>query len=180
MPEMRRDAARNRERIVDAARDLHAGGGVLALNAVARAADVGVGTVYRHFATIEELEETLVWDRFDALEAILEETAPGQLERALRAHVALLVEDVLFEKVTLRSEVVLPQTATARDRLISRLADLMGRARADGLLRADVDAAAVLHLTCGLAHGIRASGVGIDSDLARTLFRVAFDGLRAA
>ncbi|RUR01811.1 TetR/AcrR family transcriptional regulator [Labedella endophytica] len=180
MTEMRKDAARNRERIVDAARDLQSRGEVLALNAVARAADVGVGTVYRHFATVEELEETLVWDRFDALDAILQETAPGQLERALEAHIALLVEDALFEKVTLRSEVVLPQTATARDALIAQLAELMSRAREDGLLRADVDAPTVLHLTCGLAHSIRASGAGIDSALARSLLRVAFDGLRAA
>lgn len=54
----------------------------------------------------------------------------------------------------------------------------MRRARDEGVLRPDVDAAAVLHLTCGLAHSIRQAGAGMDSVLARTLLRVAFDGLR--
>ncbi|NJA60407.1 TetR/AcrR family transcriptional regulator [Streptomyces sp. NEAU-H3] len=54
----RADAVRNRARIVAAARDALAGaapGEELRLNAVAKAAGVGQGTLYRHFATREEL-----------------------------------------------------------------------------------------------------------------------------
>lgn len=52
----RSDATRNRERLIEAAKTVLAGGGPNAsLEAVARAADVGVGTLYRHFPTREAL-----------------------------------------------------------------------------------------------------------------------------
>jgi AcrR family transcriptional regulator len=56
----RRDAERNRGLVLAAARDLHAQHGEgLGMQDVARRAGVGVGTVYRHFATREELLEAL-------------------------------------------------------------------------------------------------------------------------
>src|ERR1700755_1345585 len=66
-PALRKDAARNRCRIMDAARAWATDRKPLQLNAVAQAADVGVGTVYRHFPTPEALTEALAADRFAAL-----------------------------------------------------------------------------------------------------------------
>lgn len=175
---LRSDAARNRTRILDAAHGLAARGEPLALNAVARTADVGVGTVYRHFATVEELEETLVWERFDDLAEILDGTGPAQLERILEAIFTLLAEDALFEKVTARAEPVLEQTATVRNSLTDRLADVLDRTRAETALRDGIDAAGVLLLVCGLAHSVRNAGLAADSPQARLLLRVVFDGMR--
>jgi AcrR family transcriptional regulator len=177
---LRRDAARNRARIVEAARDLVADGEPLALNAVARTAGVGVGTVYRHFTAVAELEETLVWERFDDLEEILRGAEPGQLERVLTAHFALLTEDVLFERVTARREPALEQTAEKRNALLGRLSALMERAQLQGQLRADLDAAGVLLLLCGLAQAARSAEVAADSPQARVMLRVVFDGMRAS
>jgi len=177
---LRSDAARNRGRILDAARDLAARGESLALNAVARAADVGVGTVYRHFATVEELEETLVWERFDDLAEILDGAGPTQLERVLAAIFTLLAEDALFEKVTGRPEPVLEQTATVRNSLTDQLADVLSQTRAEGTLRDEIDAAGVLLLMCGLAHAVRTAGLGAASPQAQLLLRVVFDGMRPA
>ena len=179
MDGLRKDAARNRTRIIEAARDLAAQGEPLALNAVARAADVGVGTVYRHFTTVEELEETLVWERFDDLAEILESADPAQLERVLGAIFTLLAEDALFEKVTSRTEPALEQTAALLTALIDRLATLLNRTRADGALRDEIDATGVLLLVCGLAHAVRNAGLTADSPQAQLLFRVVLDGLRA-
>lgn len=64
---LRKDAARNRCRIMDAARALASSRKPLQLNAVAQAADVGVGTVYRDFPTPEALIEALAEDRFTVL-----------------------------------------------------------------------------------------------------------------
>src|SRR4051794_5271036 len=64
MPGLRRDAHRNRERILDAARELRSNGDSLQLNAVAHRASVGVGTVYRHFPSTDALKEALVEHRF--------------------------------------------------------------------------------------------------------------------
>lgn len=166
-------------RIVEAARDLAAQGQPLALNAVARTAGVGVGTVYRHFAAVEELEETLVWERFDDLDEILRDAGQAQLERVLTAHFTLLTEDPLFEKVTARPEPALEQTAEKRNALIGRLSGLMDRARMQGHLRTEVDAAGVLLLMCGLAHAARSAEVTADSPQAQVLLRVMFDWMRA-
>ncbi|HEU5026179.1 MAG TPA: TetR/AcrR family transcriptional regulator [Spirillospora sp.] len=51
----RADAQRNRERILQAARDLVHEPGELKLNAVAKACGIGQGTLYRHFPTREDL-----------------------------------------------------------------------------------------------------------------------------
>lgn len=64
----RADARRNRERLLAAARHLLAEQGMAAsLEAVARQAGVGIGTLYRHFPTREALVEALYRDELDAL-----------------------------------------------------------------------------------------------------------------
>jgi AcrR family transcriptional regulator len=54
-PSLRADAADNRARIIQAAREAIASGGEVKLNAIARQAGVGQGTLYRHFPTREDL-----------------------------------------------------------------------------------------------------------------------------
>ncbi|CAN5196172.1 TetR/AcrR family transcriptional regulator [soil metagenome] len=54
-PKRRADAEVNRDRILEAARAVIVGAGELRLNAVAKAAGVGQGTLYRHFPTREHL-----------------------------------------------------------------------------------------------------------------------------
>lgn len=177
MPVLRSDAARNRERILDAARGHAERGEPLALNAVARDAGVGVATVYRHFATVEELEEALVWDRFDDLAHVLDEAEGGRLDTALTRHFELLVDDALFERVTARAVPSLPETATRRDALVSRLDSLMGSAT--GRLRPGIGAEDVLLLLCGLAHSVRGAGLPADAPRARRLLGVTLAGMRA-
>ena len=64
----RADARRNRERVLAAARAQFAANGLEAqIDDIARAADVGVGTVYRHFPTKEALLQALAADRFTRL-----------------------------------------------------------------------------------------------------------------
>jgi AcrR family transcriptional regulator len=178
MESLRRDAARSRERIVDAARTLTMGGETLALNAVARAADVGVGTVYRHFATIAELEEALVWQQFEALAEILHFAEPDELERVFSDYLMLLMQDPLFERVTARATPALPQTSLLRDSLITSLGELMTRAMASGHLRPDVSASDVVLLLCGIAHSARAAQAAPQSPQSRLLLQVLLDGLR--
>src|SRR3954467_11819009 len=65
---LRADAARNRARLIAAARELFAERGLnVTMDEIARHAGVGVGTAYRRFASREELIEALFDDRFEQI-----------------------------------------------------------------------------------------------------------------
>ncbi len=65
---LRRDAERNRQRILDAARELFAEHGLgVTLNDIAHHAGVGVGTVYRRFPDKAQLIEELFEQRLEDL-----------------------------------------------------------------------------------------------------------------
>src|SRR5512142_1154780 len=71
---LRRDAERNRQRILEAATQVFNERGLdVSLDEIARHAGVGVGTVYRRFRTKEELIEALFLDRLDSVAAIADE-----------------------------------------------------------------------------------------------------------
>jgi AcrR family transcriptional regulator len=70
---LRRDAALNRQRILQAASEVFTERGLeVSLDEVARRAGVGVGTVYRRFRTKEDLVEALFVDRIDEVAALAE------------------------------------------------------------------------------------------------------------
>ena len=71
---LRRDAERNRQRILAAAAEVFTERGLDAtLDEVARAANVGVGTVYRRFPDKETLVAELFQDRIDGMVAVAEQ-----------------------------------------------------------------------------------------------------------
>src|SRR6266853_5571907 len=89
----RADAVRNRERLLAAAKAVFSAGGPDAsLEAVARRANVGIGTLYRHFPTREALYEAVyrheVEQRVELARHLGAETAPVEaLRRWLQAGV---------------------------------------------------------------------------------------------
>ena len=71
---LRTDARRNRERILAAARDAFAAAGRdVQMPDIARAAGVGVGTLYRHFPAKEDLVLALVRDKVQATIDVMRE-----------------------------------------------------------------------------------------------------------
>jgi AcrR family transcriptional regulator len=73
---LRRDAERNRQRILKAAAEVFAERGLeVSLDEVARHAGVGVGTVYRRFPTKDDLIEALFMDRIDEVATLAEQAA---------------------------------------------------------------------------------------------------------
>src|SRR6476646_5532245 len=82
----RADAVRNRERVLEAAKAVFsAGGSDASLDAVARRAGVGIGTLYRHFPTREALFEAVyrreVEHLADLAEQLKAEVAPAEALR---------------------------------------------------------------------------------------------------
>ena len=90
----RSDAERNKERVLEAASQLFAVRGVDAtLNDVARAAGLGVGTVYRKFADKEAVLDALVDEKIDALVEIAQvATAVSDTGEAFRGFLLALME----------------------------------------------------------------------------------------
>lgn len=155
---MRRDAARNRERILEAARSVRDAGEALQLNAVARRAEVGVGTVYRHFPTPEALAEGLVEHRFVRLAALAaaaaEDPQPlAALRRFLDEALTDYAEDPLFAAATTAPDPARAETARLRAELLDAFGVLVRRAAAD--LRPGLDATDLMVLLCGLAYSVR-------------------------
>jgi AcrR family transcriptional regulator len=180
-PVLRKDAARNRRCIVDAARALARKGKPIQLNAVARAADVGVGTVYRHFPSPEALVEAVAMDQFTSLLRQAEEAAEspdaGQALRVfLKAAVAAYLQDDTFAAAVIDPDPATPDIQDLRDRLQDGLRGLLARAAADGGLRPDLTAADVMALLCGIGFAVRHSPGRADPGLADRYLGTLLDG----
>jgi AcrR family transcriptional regulator len=152
----RADARRNRERVLAAARTCMARDGLDAgMDQVARAAGVGVGTVYRHFPTKDDLVEALAGARFERLaelarEALADPEPWGAFERFIRAAAKIQSEDrALSEVLVSRPETMAP--AAERVDMLGLTGQLMRRAQEAGELRADADPTDVPMLMCALA-----------------------------
>lgn len=161
MAELRRDAARNRSRVLDAARALQDAGEPLQFNSIARAAEVGVGTVYRNFATVAELDEALVLPRFAEMEALAAAAAASgaarRVETFLEGALATLVTDHRFAAVATQPVLLGAEASEARARLVRVIGELLDGAREAGDFRTEVSSPDLLVLLCGLAYAVRRS-----------------------
>lgn len=185
---LRKDAARNWDRIVAVARELVDQGTPLQLNDVARRTGLGVGTVYRHFATPEALLETVATPRLEALTAhgrrALADTDAGRaLEDFLARTVEAQVTDAALAPVAAASVDALPRTTELKESLWATGTALLDRARAAGAVRPDLAAADLVPLMCGLAYAVdvHAGSAPADRiDTARRYLAALLGGLRAA
>ncbi|MGE0218058.1 TetR/AcrR family transcriptional regulator [Mycolicibacterium sp.] len=142
---LRRDAERNRQRVLAAARELFAVKGMEAtLNDVARHANVGVGTVYRRFATKEELVEALFEDGIDQIAEIAEcalqhENSWQGLVWFVEQLCELTATDRGLREIAYSKAYGGYRVQCARTRITPPIAKLVQRARDDGYLRADIE-----------------------------------------
>ncbi|MFD8088163.1 TetR/AcrR family transcriptional regulator [Kitasatospora sp. NPDC059722] len=162
-PLLRKDAARNWEQIVAVARGLVDRGEPLHLNDIARRAGLGVGTVYRHFATPEALLETVAAPCLEGLVAHGEQAlaaadtdadAWSALEGFLYRTVEAQVTDASLTPVTAAATDALPRTTELKAALFAAGTALLHRAHEAGVVRRDVTAADLVPLMCGVAHAV--------------------------
>jgi AcrR family transcriptional regulator len=140
---LRRDAERNRDRIVEAARAAFASDGLdVSVEEIARRAGVGMGTLYRRFPTKGDLIDAILEDAFSeicqAADAALE-LEDGWvgfttfLERVFELHVRNRgLKDVIASGQHDRRRL-----DAARARMRPRIAALIARAQEQGTLRLD-------------------------------------------
>lgn len=180
---LRKDAERNRQRILAAARELFAAKGLEpSLNDVAHHAGVGVGTVYRRFATKAELLEAIFEDGIHQL-ANLAESALRQPDpwKGFAWYVEQMCEitatdrglrEIAFSKCYGGDRVT-----TAQERLVPVLERLVERARNDGRLRPELSDTDMPIF--GLLAGTVSEFAGhVDADLWRRYVAILLDGMR--
>jgi AcrR family transcriptional regulator len=158
----RKDVARNRSRILAAAREVMRPGRPLQLNAVAQAADVGVGTVYRHFPTPDALIEALAEDQFAALVELAHQQADAAepveaLRNFLRAGLTAYVSDAAFAAAAVDPEPATARLHELRGQLLAQTDALASRAIAVTGHDNGLQAADLMVLLCGIGYAVRNS-----------------------
>ena len=155
----RADAVRNRERVLEAAKAVFSAGGPDAsLEAVARRAGVGIGTLYRHFPTREALFEAVyrreVEQLGDLSEALKSEPDPvAALRRWLRSNVEFVAtKKGMSAALALAVNSSSDLTVYSFDRLTKAVGALLDRAVAAGVIRADVGPEDLLRALVGMCY----------------------------
>jgi AcrR family transcriptional regulator len=180
---LRADARRNREAVIAAAKRLFADEGLEAqMPDVARVAKVGVGTVYRHFPTKEDLIAVLVAQRFQRLaekarEGLEAEDAWQGICEFIRFSAQIQANDRgLCEVMGSRPDLM---EAAAREVGLPELCDrLVKRAQRSGGLRRDLTWEDIPMIACGLGR-ITQANVGPATGRWPRLVEIILDGLRA-
>lgn len=179
---LRADAERNRRRILDAAAGLFAERGLdVSMEEIASTAGVGVGTLYRRFPDRGALIDALFLEKIETLVGI--------------AQAGLAVEDpwegfAMFFRAACRNQAVDrglreamlsaggDRLATGRDRIRPVAQQLIGRAQAAGVLRADVSAFDIPMLHFSIGHAASTTRAAAP-DYYERLVAIALDGLRS-
>ena len=181
---LRRDAERNRRRILDAARALVAEVGLeVSHDDIARAAEVGVGTVYRRFPDKQALIDELFDERVDQIIALVDAArALDDPWQGLCAFVAgnleLQAGDQGLKELMLGSSRAGDLAQRAQRRIGPAVRELVTRAHASGQLRPDVGVED-LPLIQMMVGAVMEDARHIDPALWRRALALVLDGYRA-
>ncbi|MFI7452429.1 TetR/AcrR family transcriptional regulator [Nonomuraea sp. NPDC049714] len=176
---MRKDALQNRERLLQAARQLFADRGLdVPLEEVARTAGVSIGTLYNRFPTRDTLVEAVFADRV-ATVAELAEQALATAD-AWEGFVAFLTGVCELQAADLGyNDLAARTTAADGDRGHALMREILNRAQRSGDLRPDITLADMAFVIWAMAATIRATHKVAPGAWRRHL-ALTLDGLRTA
>ena len=181
---LRADARRNREKVLEAARSVFSAQGRDAqMDDVARAAGVGVGTVYRHFPTKEALIEALMVAAFEAIAEAAEDAL--EVEDPWEAFTSVLWRGAetmagdralseVFASIPGATEAVMPTV----EGLTDTMTKLIQRAQAAGVLREDLIVDDIPMVMCGIGSATKKEHRCPDA--WRRHLSIVLDGMRAS
>lgn len=182
---MRADAKRNHDRIISAAVAVFGERGMDAsLDEIAARAEVGAGTLYRHFPTREDLVDAVIKSWMEQIQELAEKAAVSELapRELLTDWFVTFVSRISRNKggptkfVTAMGNVDSPIFSKcevlrlANDRVLERL-------RGDGVLRSDVSSLEVCRLVGAVA--IAADQANLDAARTKSMLAIVVDGLLA-
>jgi AcrR family transcriptional regulator len=180
----RADGLRNRERLIDVAKLAFAEiGPNVSLEEIARRAEVGIGTLYRHFPTRDDIIAAVyrreVTQLADAATRLLETRPAGE---ALHEWLRLFVDYIATKKVIAPALASMTGGTSALyessiDLMKGAIADLVERAIAAGDIRPDVEPFDLVQALGSFAMGVSTSP-GWETRTLR-LIDILMDGLRS-
>ena len=167
---MRADARRHRQRILEAAIEVFAECGAEAqIDDVARRADLGVGTIYRHFPTKEALLTELVRQKFrlladNAREALQQDGEPfAVFAELLHRNAEVCARDAAMQHALSGiSDREMESVRPELEELYELTEELLARGRAAGTMRSDVRPPDIGMLMCGLSSTMNQWAPGFD------------------
>ena len=183
---LRADARRNRERVLEAARECFGRDGIEAqIDDVAACAGVGVGTVYRHFATKDALIDALAADYFageaELATAGLDVEDPWEgFSGFIRQGAELLAANRALAQISADRPEVMKDAAIVADTelgFFGTIETLIDRAKAAGVLRQDFQLEDIPAIMCSL--GALQISRGAYANWRRVL-EMVLDGCHAA
>jgi AcrR family transcriptional regulator len=179
---LRADAQRNRDRLLEAAVSAFSREGPdVTLDAIAKDAGVGIGTLYRHFPTREALVEAAYRNELarlcDAVADLLRTMPPDDATRAWMDRFVDYMTTKRGMADALRAVIASGGNpfAQSRDRLVGAITALLQAGTAAGTIRPDIEPADVLASLSGVS---LAAGEPAQRDQARRLLDLLMDGLR--
>jgi AcrR family transcriptional regulator len=179
---VRADARRNRDRLLDAAvRAFASDGADVTLEAIAKTAGVGIGTLYRHFPTRDALVEAAYRQELahlcDAVPGLLRSLPADEAARAWMDRFIDYMTTKRFMAGALQAVIASGGNpyAESRARLIAAITTLLAAAISAGTLRSDVEPNDVLLALSGVS---LAAGAPDQREQAGRLLDLLVDGLR--
>ncbi|MFL5998389.1 MAG: TetR/AcrR family transcriptional regulator [Streptomyces sp.] len=173
----RKDAARNYDALLAAAREAFAEHGAEAsLEDIARRAGVGIGTLYRNFPTRRHLFETVYADEVNTLVQVAQDVADQEPWQALTAWLDrfagyMVTKRAVREALNDESEIF----AACRDSMYAAGGPLFERAQEAGQARRDMDFVDLLRMVAGI------TATAFDDDVQRDrVLSIALDGVRVS
>ena len=180
----RADAQRNRERLIEVAQRAFTGGDAkVSLEAVAKEAGVGIGTLYRHFPTREALVEAVyLAERGRLCDAAAELLAEQPPEQALRTWMDRFADYIATKREMAEAlrALIADGTVTksqAREHLSAAVRTILDAGAAAGTLRGDVRAEDVVVALVGV---FSVCPLPEHREQAGRLLDLVMDGLRRA
>lgn len=179
---LRADARRNRERVLQAARQLFTNEGLgVSLDEIARHAGVGPGTVHRHFPTKEALFLAVATDQIQELVAEAKELSvsedPGSafstmLSRMITTGAGALKSALAGAEFDLRTAA----PVVAAD-LTRHVGVMLFRAQSVAAVRQDLTIEELMALVAGTLAAIRHANAETDRERTAHLAQIMLDGL---
>jgi AcrR family transcriptional regulator len=180
----RTDAVRNRQLLLRAAAEAFAEQGTEASIAeIAQRAGIGKGTVFRHFATKEDLIAAIMGEMIDRLAAaglgLADAADPAAaLLEFMTTGIGLLARDRALCEVVGRPSLQHPAVRAGIGRLCEVAETLTSRARRQGAIRPDITGPDIVLLLAGV-HQTAAPLADAQPQLWRRYLGLVFDGIRA-